>query len=239
MKRSQIAVLSVLGLIALIMLVLMGIGRVAVGKTVDFETGDRPAGWENSGADASRTLDLTGFDSVVVEGAWMVRINQDDTYAVELRYPSGMEDQLLVDVRGNDLILDTRDWHGRSGEDLIAEISMPVLSEIRIEGASDATFSGFNEDSMDVVIGGAASIKGYDTEVTNLTVRLQGIGQMNLEDVQSVNAEVNLEGAGEIRLFMDGGVLDGSLEGLGSIVYSGIVSEENINVDGFGKVRFE
>jgi hypothetical protein len=239
MKRSQIAVLSLLGLIALIMLVLMGIGRVAVGKTVDFNPEDRPGGWDSSGADASRTLDLTGFDSVVVEGAWIVQINQDETYAVEIRYPSKMEDQLLVDVRGNDLILDTRDWRGRSGEDLIAEISMPALSEIRIEGAADASFSGFNEKSMDVIIGGAASIKGYDTEVTNLTVRLQGLGQIDLAGVQSVNAEVDLEGAGEIRLYMDGGVLDGSLEGLGSIVYSGIVSEENIKVDGFGKVRFE
>jgi hypothetical protein len=239
MKRSQIAVLSVLGLIALIMLVLMGIGRVAVGKTVDFDSEDRPGGWDTSGADASRTLDLTGFDSVVVEGAWMVRIKQGENYGVEILYPSGKEDQILVEIRGSDLVLDTRDWHARSGEGLIAEISMPALSEIRIEGAADATFSGFNEDSLDVIIGGAASIKGYDTEVKNLRVRLQGIGQIDLEDVQSVNAEVDLEGAGEIRLYMDGGVLDGSLEGLGSIVYSGIVSEENIKVEGLGKVRFK
>ncbi|MCD6342815.1 MAG: DUF2807 domain-containing protein [Spirochaetaceae bacterium] len=55
----------------------------------------------------------------------------------------------------------------------------------------------------------------------------------------AVDARVDLNGAGDIRLEMNGGVLDGSLEGMGNIVYSGVVSEERIRIDGLGRVRAE
>jgi len=57
--------------------------------------------------------------------------------------------------------------------------------------------------------------------------------------VLAVDARVDLNGAGDIRLQMNGGVLDGSLEGMGNIVYSGVVSEERIRIDGLGRVRAE
>ena len=237
MKKSQVAILAAAGLIAIIMLIVMGLGRLAVGKVVDYQSGESSTDWSSSDADTSKSLGFDGFDSVVVEGAWTVRINRSDDFATEIRYPSAMEGKVLVRVRGNQMVLGIQDWHGCSRGDLIAEISMPSLTEIRIEGAADASFTGFDENVLDIIIDGAASVKGYDTGVNKLSVSLNGIGQVDLEDVESVNARVELDGAGEIRLDMNGGVLDGSLEGLGNITYSGLVAEEKISIDGLGKVR--
>lgn len=214
---------------ALVMLAVMGIGRIAVGNSVNFNTGSRSDS-------VSETLDLDDFDSVIVEGAWKVSIYQSQDYGVEINYPSNMGDQILASLRGSQLVLGARDWHASSGDDLIAYIYLPTLSELRIEGAADASFQGFSENEMNVFLDGAAQIKGYDSDVADLNVRLQGIGQIDLEGVEAVNATVNLEGAGEIKLDMKGGELTGSLEGLGHVSYSGFVSDEDVRVEGLGKV---
>lgn len=237
MKKSQIAVLGALGLIALIMLVMMGLGRIAVGNSVDFNSNNGSDNSSSSGGNISETLDIDDFDSVVVKGAWKVRIYQSQDIGVEVNYPSSMANQLLAESKGSQLILGAQDWHAGNGDDLIAYIYMPSLTELRIDGAADASFQGFNENEMNVFLDGAAQIKGYDSEVKDLNVRLQGIGQIDLEGVQAVNAKVNLEGAGEIKLDMNGGELTGSLEGLGHVSYSGFVSVEEVEVEGLGKVE--
>ena len=161
MKKSQVAILAAAGLIAIIMLIVMGLGRLAVGKVVDYQSGESSTDWSSSDADTSKSLGFDGFDSVVVEGAWTVRINRSDDFATEIRYPSAMEGKVLVRVRGNQMVLGIQDWHGCSRGDLIAEISMPSLSEIRIEGAADASFTGFDENVLDIIIDGAANVEGY------------------------------------------------------------------------------
>lgn len=236
MKKSQIAVLGALAFIALVMLVMMGLGRIAVGKAVDFNTNSRSDGQSSSGNSISETLDLDDFDSVLVEGAWKVRIYQSDSFGVDLNYPSDLEAQILASVKGSQLVLGTQNWRTGNGDDLIAYIYMPSLSELQIDGAADASFQGFSENQMSVLLDGAAQIKGYDSEVRDLNVRLQGLGQIDLEGIKAVNAQVNLDGAGEIILDMNGGDLSGSLEGLGQISYSGSVAREDVEVDGLGKV---
>lgn len=237
MKKSQIAVLGALVFIAVIMLVMMGLGRIAVGKSVDVNSNSRSDSRSSSGENISETMALDDFDSIVVEGAWKVRIYQSEDFGVEVNYPSSMEVQDLATLRGSQLVLGAQDWQKGSGEDLVAYIYMPNLSELRIDGAADASFQGFNENKMNVFLDGAAQISGFDSKVTDLNVRLQGIGQIDLEGVEAVHAQVKLEGAGEIKLDMNGGELIGSLEGLGHISYSGFVSDEDIRVEGLGKVE--
>ncbi len=186
-----------------------------------------------------KKMNMSGFDSVVVEAVWKVRINRSDEFFTEIYYPSDMEDQLDVRVHGNQLVLGIKGNRSYSDTDLTAVISMPSLSDIRIDGAADIYFSGFDEDELSISIDGAANIEGSDSKVDKLKVSLDGMGKIDLSAVPAVDARVDLNGAGDIRLEMNGGVLDGSLEGMGNIVYSGVVSEERIRIDGLGRVRAE
>ncbi len=239
MKKSHIAMLAAAGFIVVLMLIMMGLGRMAIGKSLDVKPGEKSVDWSFSGNEISETLDLKGFDSVVVEGSWTVRINRSDEFSTTLFYPSEMEDNIHVQVRANQLVLGTNDWRGHSDTDLKAEIHLPSLTEIRVEGAADIIFNGFDEEKMSLDIDGAANIVGNDSSVRNLSVNLDGLGRVDMTGVQAVNARVDLNGAGDIRLKMKGGVLDGSLDGMGNIVYSGTVSDEDISVEGLGRVRSE
>ena len=87
MKKSQAAILAAAGLIAIIMLIVIGLGRLAVGKAVEYKSSESNTGGSSSDADTSKSLDFNGFDSVVVEGAWTVRINRSDDFSTKIRYP--------------------------------------------------------------------------------------------------------------------------------------------------------
>ena len=68
MKKSQIAVLAALGLIVIIMIVVMGLGRPVVGSATRRDSDS--ISWDEgaSGTNESVRMDLQDFDTVVVEG---------------------------------------------------------------------------------------------------------------------------------------------------------------------------
>ena len=93
-----------------------------------------------------------------------------------------------------------------------------------------------NGKSLDIDIDGTAKIYSENSSIDNLNVSVRGSGQADLRDLLTVDANVNLFGAGEILLNMNGGVLQGSLDGSGSISYKGEVLREEIEVNGAGQV---
>ncbi|MCK5736696.1 MAG: DUF2807 domain-containing protein [Spirochaetaceae bacterium] len=239
MKKSQIAMLAAAGLTIIMMLIVMGIGRIALSRALDSEPGIQAEDWTPSGEEVSETLNLNGFDTLVVESVWTVQVKQSDEFSIKVFYPSNIEDEVHIRVRGKELVLGLRDEHRYSGANMSAEITMPSLSEIQIDGSAYIEFGNFNEDEISIVIDGAADVNGYNSSAERLSVNLDGMGKVDLSGVAAVDARVELNGAGDIRINMNGGVLDGVLDGMGNIVYSGTVSEEKIRIEGLGKVRSE
>ena len=229
MKKSSIAVLSALSLIVLVMIVMLIFTRVLIGSN----RSSRSSG----SVMVSESLDMESFTGITVEGYWKVRIKHGEDFRTEIEYPENLKDFVRVNVRGHNLVLGYTDNDCNDCDDLTATITMPVLRELHIEGAADVELSGFDEDRMDVIIDGAGRVQAWDSSAQELRVHLNGLASVNLEGLSAVNARVDLEGAGEVRVRMDGGFLDGSIDGLGSIKYSGEVREQRIDVSGLGSVK--
>lgn len=233
MKGSHIAVLSALGLLLVLIFVVSGTIFVAPASAHD----------ENvSGAKEkqSETMELKDFDRVEIGGMWTVQIIQSESFSVELSYPKMYENRLLVEVDGSTLLLDYKgdNISFQDKEESSAIVRMPSLVQLGIEGIADVRIEGFDENRMQIDVEGASEVMAYSSTVDTLKVALEGVGNVNLEGLVSVDAEVHLEGLGQINLSMAGGILEGSLEGLGTIVYGGAVREENIEVDGLGSVKY-
>jgi hypothetical protein len=237
MKKSQVFVLTAAAIIVLAMVVLIGIGRAAIGKAGISESRSGRIEYSDKGGVTTESMDFEGFSQVVVEGAWTVKVSQADVFSTEIRYSPSMKDRVNVRVEGNRLVLGNREYTGRSGEGMSAEISMPALDKLQVAGAAHTEFQGFESPVLDIIIDGAARIQGFDSEVKQLNVKLNGLGQVDLSEVTAIDADVALDGAGEVVLSMNGGVLKGSLDGLGKIRYSGQVRDEKISVDGLGSVE--
>ena len=245
MRKSSVAVLSALGVLALIVVVLVGLGRIAVSRMT---SADKTSVQAIDFSDKVTTnFDVKNFRSLTFIGTWKVDLKQGDQWQVELTYPRGMEQDLKVTSQGDELILDPGSrrrhswnwnlWGGSSKDDsLRARIVMPKLEELTISGTSDMDLSGFNGDNLRVTISGAGNIEADAGHYMNLDLTMSGAGNVELRDMTFVNARVLLSGAGRVELGMDGGVLSGNLSGFGNIEYYGPVSDQRVNISGFGRV---
>jgi hypothetical protein len=245
MRKSNVVLLSALGILALMLIILTGVGRIAFSRMTSAEVSDRvPVDFSNR---VSKDFDVGDFRGITFIGSWEVNLKQGDDWQVELDFPKGLEDTLIVEVQGGQLTLDPgfrmrhklgwNWWRGSRNKHLTARIVMPELQELNISGASDLDFSGFKGKLLNITITGAGNIEGDDGRYTDLSLTMSGAANIDLHDMSFVNAQVTLSGAGNVELGMDGGVLSGNLSGFGNIEYYGPVSDQRVHVSGFGQVR--
>lgn len=193
--------------------------------------------------------DLKDFDSIRVDGKWEVDIEHSDEFFVELRIRTRKRDRTRVNrvnVIDGTLVLDNFHTGERRGPGISlrrqryeARIGMPALKSLRIEGLAEVDILGFDEESLDVFIDGLGHVDAENSRTDMLTLRLDGLGRADLRGLESVDARVDIAGAGVVRLTMNGGSLEGSIDGLGVIRYRGPVSGEAIRIDGGGRVVIE
>ena len=97
MKRSQIALLSVGGILAGIVIVSVVSARIALSHGgTEFLDSEAIAGGAG----------LRGFDGVEVAGRWQVNVSRGDDWRVDLSYPEDLEDRIKVRLRGDRLWLE-------------------------------------------------------------------------------------------------------------------------------------
>ena len=242
MKTSQITSASVVGFLALIMIVRAGLGRVALSQsdpgTIRAAASSAPIVDEQ----IIETFELEGFHGVEIEGAWQVNLAHGDEWQVEVSHSEDLEDELNVYVSGNRLVLDVTSsggwrWWRRADSRLTAEIVMPELTELEMAGASQLNFSGFEGDLLRLEIAGANQLEGRDGRYDNLDLTAAGANEIDLSGVVVTDAQIDVAGASEVTLRMDGGDLEGSVAGAGGIDYYGTVAEERIEVAGISRVK--
>jgi hypothetical protein len=212
-------------------------GRVGLGSAVADERIDL-------GQRVTRESALDGFTALEVRGAWTIEIEQGDAFRIELEFPEGIEDRLEVEVRGGRLVLDSEDsgvprwgWFGGERLDLTARIVMPSLTGVEIAGSGELRLDGFSGERLAIEVAGAANVETGTGRYDELDLDVSGAGRVEMSEMEFRDAAVDLSGAANVVLRMSGGVLSGSLSGVGNIRYHGSVSAERVNVSGFGRVE--
>ena len=230
MKRSQIALLSVGGILAGIVIVSVVSARIALSHGgTEFLDSEAIAGGAG----------LRGFDGVEVAGRWQVKVSRGDDWRVDLSYPEDLEDRIKVRLRGDRLWLEFKSgapWN-EPGLPVSADIVMPELEEVEVRGAAMVEVSGFRGRRLEIDIAGAARLEGRDGRYDELELSVAGASDIDLRGIAVTDAEIDLAGASNITLTMDGGALSGSMAGAGSIEYYGSVSSESVHVAGAARVE--
>ncbi len=242
MRNSQTVVVSVLGILTLIMIVMAGLGRVALSQLDSDTTRPEASSTTVEGEQITETFNLEDFHSINVDGAWRINLTQGDDWRVEVSHSEDLNDDLDVYLQGNRLVLDRRSsggwrWWRRSGPRPSAEIVMPDLSDLNLAGASRLDFSGFDGGQLSLKVAGANQMEGRDGRYDSLNLTVAGASQIDLGGILVTDAQVDLAGASDVTLSMNGGDLAGSMAGAGGISYYGTVAEETVKVAGIARVR--
>lgn len=237
MRTSQIAMLAAGGVLVGGVLVLAVAGRLGAGPV---EPGER----RELGERVSRELALERFSSVVVSGSWSVQVEQGPAFSVTLSHPEGVQESLVADVRGEQLVLASEDaagpgwsWFGGQDLNLEARVVVPSLENIAIDGAGEVVLRGLSGERLAIAVAGAANVEGSGGRYDALDLDVSGAGRVELAGMEFRDANIDLSGAANVTLTMAGGVLSGSLSGVGRVEYFGTVQNERIVVSGFGRVE--
>lgn len=241
MKTSQKAML--IGLVAVIaIMIAMAAGIRSI--VTDFTEGGRATESTFEPLDLALSDDLVDFDRLLLRGSWQISIVQGDVWDVDVSVPDDVEPYLNVGVNDGTLVLaverSSKPWwfggpgQGRSNR---AEVTLPRLSGLRIEGAADVDLGPIAGESLALNVSGAGNIEATGGRFENLDLTIAGAANVSLDRMTVTNADVDLSGATNVELRLGGGALTGEIAGLGHLAYTGAVSSETVERSGFASIE--
>ncbi|TFG64903.1 MAG: hypothetical protein E4H36_01615 [Spirochaetales bacterium] len=182
---------------------------------------------------------VENFDTIKLSGLWAVNITRGEEYSVKIDAPAYIFDKISVNNSGRilEIQMEKSTVFGFSNNEIRLDVTCPALKKLSADGASAITVKGFDEASMEVDLGGTVSVKGESNSLGRLVLNADGAFSFDFSKSQAVNASVFIDGAGSVKLTMNGGVLDGEINGIGSLEYYGPVSGENVRKNGLASVK--
>jgi hypothetical protein len=210
-----------------------------------------------SGDIATQEEDFIGFDQVEIGHAFDVEIEQGDEYSIVVRVDESVEDYVLVEKRGNTLVigLETRFGFSFLGDiTMEATVTMPSLARLELSGASRATITGFrSSDAFVAEISGASTLTGdiqtgstsldvsgasnvtLGGSAADLTIEASGASDVDLIDYPVADARVEASGASTITVDVSG-TLDVVASGASDVYYTGDPTLGETNTSGASSI---
>lgn len=186
---------------------------------------------KGEGPVVTKSFDLKDFDQIVINGHADVTFAQSDMFAVSLSTQENIFDYLDFRVEGTTLILETKDNRSIRSEEFDVSLKAPALKSVTINGATDFDIKEglVSDGDLSVVINGAGDLDFDNVRCRNLSIKMNGAGDLELDsvDVQVLNVSVN--GAGDVKV--SGNAVDADL----SVNGAGNIDAQNLKVSGEAK----
>ena len=204
-------------------------------------------GVECKGPVVVRTLDLSGFDKIVVNGMSDMELVQGENFQVSVKANEEVFDHIDYKVEDGVLILETKEQVVIKAEEFDVRITLPLLKSLTVNGA-EAVCAMLQKllceltgaDSLRIEINGAGDFDLSGIKVPALAFQLNGAGDIEAAglDVGELSMEVN--GAGDIDV--SGKAVSASfvVSGVGDIDARGLQTEKvNTSKSGLGRIRLK
>jgi hypothetical protein len=240
-KRARI--ISVIGIVAVVgVMVFVGSRIFITARTKIGQVRDSITRKEEPGEVAGRTraeYQIADFDEIKAAGAWDLVLSYGEEYRVAIEGDSEAFDALAVEKKGTTLDLSTERLGIFQSLNAVVFVTMPEIREMRLAGGTKVSLSGFEQDNLSLQVEGASNITGTGLRIRDFELKTAGAARIDFTESRVENADIDLEGATSLSITMDGGILQGELEGVGKVSYYGEVEEERVTVAGLGKVSRE
>lgn len=209
------------------------------------------------GQTTTRTVDATGFTGLRLSGDLEVSLEESTQYSVELTGDAETLDMLVVEVRGNDLVVrpkqDEFRWGNRLGT-VTVHLKAPKVERVETSGAIKfRTLGTITPARFRLGISGSGRCD-IAIETTELSVSTSGSSDVLLRGTAQ-SLELHMSGSGDISAFelaaQDVSVstsgsanvevsasrrIEVSTSGSSNIRYRGAPTDVNISTSGSGRI---
>ncbi len=147
----------------------------------------------------TRTFDITGFENVEVDSAFIFEIVASRTYRVSVTTNEGVFENLNVVRSGDTLKLSLKPVRLRNRPVLEARIAMPTIGRLRQSAATKGTLSGFRTDKLfDLYLSGA-SVLNVDIDAADSKIEVSGASRLT-GNLTARKLDLLLSGASRAQL---------------------------------------
>lgn len=153
---------------------------------------------------ATRAFPVPGFTKLRVEGPYDVRVHTGGPVSVNARGPAARIDKLIVEPRGDTLVVTTEkgwNWHGPSWETsdkVILDISVPMLTSAALAGSGDVHVDHIRASDFIALLTGSGDLSIDRVETARLRADVTGSGDLTLAG-HSGRADAAVHGSGDLR----------------------------------------
>lgn len=146
--------------------------------------------------------ELKNFNSIVVNGSADIFLTQEKHFGVSVRANEEVFKYLDFKVVNDVLYIETKDRANIIAETYDITISMPDIKALTVNGAGDVkVMDGFLvEGDLSVKVNGAGDLSIGDVEVEGLNVTVNGAGDVDIEKLNAKTIAVTVNGAGDVEV---------------------------------------
>lgn len=163
---------------------------------------------------------LAGFEGITVNGSVELYFSQADTCSVLVKANEEVFDYLDYKVEEGVLVLGTRDNVNIRSEEYKVTVTLPVLSNIHVNGAADVFQMGEYKASqpMSVTVNGAGDLNFKEKiSVPSIRIQVNGAGDIRITDMDVDELTIKVNGAGDALLGGKAASAHFSVNGAGDI----------------------
>lgn len=155
-------------------------------------------------AAATRAFPVPGFAKLRVEGPYTVRVRTGAKTSVNARGPQARIDKLVVEPRGDTLVVTTEKnwgWGGMSwtgNDQVFVDITVPMLSAVTLTGSGDLSVDRIRASAFSALLTGSGDLSIGRLDSSRLTASITGSGDLTLAG-RIGRADTSVRGSGNLR----------------------------------------
>jgi hypothetical protein len=178
---------------------------------------------------------VTPFKGIAVHGPVSLTVEAGKSYSLKVYGDPRFIARVTSEVVDGELRLDMKDSTRNSIEssDRVV-VTLPALQTFKGEGAGVMRLTNVRGERLDVNYRGAGRL-AIDGEVRQLTLRAQGVGEVDTKALIAQEADVSFEGIGSVNIYAKD-KLNANVRGMGNLTYYGNPRVVNKSVSGIGSV---
>lgn len=178
---------------------------------------------------------VSPFKGIAVHGPVSLTVEAGKSYSLKVYGDPRFIARVTSEVVDGELRLDMKDNTRNSIEssDRVV-VTLPELQTFKGEGAGVMRLNKIRGDRLVVNYRGAGRL-AIDGEVRQLTLRAQGVGEVDTKALVAQEADVSFEGIGSVSIHAKD-KLNANVRGMGNLSYYGNPRVVNKSVSGIGSV---
>ena len=194
---------------------------------------------KGNGILSEKSFDLAPFDAVRLNGSFDVVFTQGPQKVV-LSADENLIDVFKVEVRDGSLYLGVERGTGFSTRnEVVFTVSSPELNAVKVNGSGDFKVRKvLDSDNLSLSINGSGDIEADKVECKNLTCNINGSGDIEVDALSAASADVKINGSGDVNLTCKNvGDIYVKINGSGDVELFGSARSISSKVNGSGNVN--